>query len=87
MESSSLDIPNNILGRASAKAPGKVIISGEHSVVYHYPALVMAVNLYTTAQCTVFEGQSTEGIKFSIEQEKTGDIICSHQWPNKNQEQ
>jgi galactokinase len=58
MESSSfkLDFPKDILGRAVVKAPGKVIISGEHSVVYHYPALVMAVNLYTTALCTVYEG-------------------------------
>ena len=41
------------VGSVEVKTPGKVIISGEHSVVYHKPALVMAINLYTKASCSV----------------------------------
>ncbi len=34
----------------SVKVPGKIIVSGEHSVVYNKPALAMAVNRYTVAE-------------------------------------
>jgi mevalonate kinase len=35
---------NNII---SYKAPGKVILSGEHSVVYGHAALCVAIDLWT----------------------------------------
>jgi mevalonate kinase len=36
----------------TTKAPGKLILSGEHAVVYGHPALVMAVDRYVTSTLT-----------------------------------
>ncbi len=36
--------------------PGKITLLGEHAVVYGYPALVMAINLYTKAAASDGEG-------------------------------
>jgi mevalonate kinase len=38
-------------------APGKLILSGEHAVVYGHPALAMAVNRYVRATITEERGQ------------------------------
>lgn len=39
-----------------AVAPGKLILSGEHAVVYNQPALAMAVNRYATAWVSPQQG-------------------------------
>ena len=54
-------------------APGKVIISGEHSAVYGHPVLLMALN--KRVQCT-FYAEIAEKTLFSI-RDYTGNQIYS----------
>ena len=38
------------------KAPSKLILTGEHSVVYDKPALLMAIGMYTTIEYSYSPG-------------------------------
>jgi mevalonate kinase len=46
-----------------SKAPGKVIVTGEHAVVYGMPAIAMPINLLTS--CRVFQ-HSQPGIRIDL---------------------
>lgn len=58
---------NHLPSKLSFSAPGKVILHGEHSVVYNYPALAASVNLGTTVQYSQINPTSTaEAIKLRM---------------------
>lgn len=48
-------------------APGKTILSGEHSVVYYKNALVMAIDLRTFCKITLKSSSPNEKPFFTVE--------------------
>ena len=49
------------------KVPSKLIISGEHAVVYGKPALIIAVNKFLEASVSVTENESINLVINDIE--------------------
>ena len=54
-----------LIKSGTCKAPGKLIVSGEHSVVYGKPALVMAVDRHLTANLELSQ-TNKQGIFFKL---------------------
>lgn len=67
----------------TTKAPGKIIISGEHSVVYGAPALAMAVNLFSKTTITKQQGH---GIWFEFLNENFKTIVTVEKLKNLKKE-
>ena len=62
----------------TASAPGKVIISGEHSVVYGHPVLVMAINKKVSSQFKAKRGENDKAtISVSVILEQKGEGECN----------
>ena len=50
-----------------SSAPGKIIISGEHSVVYGHPVLAMAINKRITADFKAVRDSSSPSLTVSLD--------------------
>lgn len=65
--------PDRGLAAAVARAPGKVILMGEHAVVYGEPALVCSLGLHLSARVTPAAGAGVEIHLPGIEHSETTD--------------
>src|SRR6266568_3953073 len=52
--------PTDDLSPAISRAPGKIILAGEHFVVLGAPAVAMAINLYSQVQVTPTTGSGVD---------------------------
>lgn len=67
-----------VLISVQAKAPGKVIISGEHAVVYGKPALCFAIDKYTTCTISLVKCNSNANAN-------ANEVFCKCNLPNINE--
>ena len=65
-----------------ARVPGKIIITGEHAVVYGYPAIAMAINVFSTCKISVDEEIQGLQIRFLTYENSQFILTSINEWEN-----